>query len=151
VCEVSAGGPTRDGRRALDLVAPGETLFATYATNSFWATHSYALIQDGGGYYGWQGATSGASPHFNAMVELVGSPARQQRAGETHFQRRKQLGGFLQRDQHAGGSSTSRRSRTMSRTTISAAFTKRCGATPAVALGTTDHVWSIGELIWSSF
>lgn len=67
----SAGGPTRDGRRGLDVVAPGENVFATYARNSWWATFKLALVQDGGGYYGRQGATSGASPIGVGAVALM--------------------------------------------------------------------------------
>jgi hypothetical protein len=67
----SAGGPTRDGRRALDVAAPGETIFATYAKNSYWATFQSALIQDGGGHYGRQGATSGAAPIGVGAIALM--------------------------------------------------------------------------------
>lgn len=58
----SAGGPTRDGRLGIALTAPGENIFATYGTTSYWETFTFNLIQDGGGWYGRQGATSGASP-----------------------------------------------------------------------------------------
>lgn len=58
----SAGGPTRDGRLGIAFTAPGQNIFATYATNSYWETFRFNLIQDGGGWYGRQGATSGASP-----------------------------------------------------------------------------------------
>jgi hypothetical protein len=39
----------------------------------------------------------------------------------------------------------------MSRTTISAAFTKRCKPRQRIALGITDHMWTIGELIDAAF
>jgi len=58
----SSGGPTRNRRLGIALTAPGQSIFATYATNSYWATFRSNLIQDGGGWYGRQGATSGASP-----------------------------------------------------------------------------------------
>jgi hypothetical protein len=67
----SASGPARDKRRALDVVAPGETIFATYATNSYWATFRSALVLDGGGHYGRQGATSGASPIAVGAIALM--------------------------------------------------------------------------------
>jgi minor extracellular serine protease Vpr len=58
----SAGGPTRDGRRGIALSAPGQNIFGTYATNSYRETMSWRLVQDGGGWYGRAGATSGAAP-----------------------------------------------------------------------------------------
>lgn len=67
----SAGGPTRDGRRALDVVTPGENVFATYASNSYWAANTSNLIQDGGSHYGWQGATSGAAPIAVGAIALM--------------------------------------------------------------------------------
>jgi subtilisin family serine protease len=66
----SAGGPARNGR-GVDVAAPGENVFATYASNSFWATWRWALIQDGGGHYGWQGATSGAAPIAVGAIALM--------------------------------------------------------------------------------
>lgn len=67
----SAGGPTRDGRRALDVVTPGENVFATYASNSYWAANTSNLIQDGGGHYGLQRATSGAAPIAVGAIALM--------------------------------------------------------------------------------
>jgi len=67
----SAGGPTRDGRRALDVVTPGENVFATYASNSYWAANTSNLIQGGGSHYGWQGATSGAAPIAVGAIALM--------------------------------------------------------------------------------
>jgi minor extracellular serine protease Vpr len=58
----SAGGPTRDGRLGIAATTPGQNIFATYGTTSYWETFQFNLIQDGGGWYGRQGATSGASP-----------------------------------------------------------------------------------------
>jgi hypothetical protein len=58
----SAGGPTRDGRLGIAVTAPGENIFASYGTTSYWETFQFNLIQGGGGWYGRQGATSGASP-----------------------------------------------------------------------------------------
>jgi hypothetical protein len=68
----SAGGPTRDGRHpGIDVAAPGENVFATYASNSIWATARWTLIQDGGGHYGLQRATSGAAPIAVGAIALM--------------------------------------------------------------------------------
>jgi hypothetical protein len=70
----SAGGPTRDGRHlGVDVAAPGENVFASYASHSVWATpdRRWALIQDGGGHYGLQGATSGAAPIAVGAIALM--------------------------------------------------------------------------------
>jgi len=67
----SAGGPTRDGRPGVDVTAPGGNVFGTYATNSYWSTFRYRLIKEGGGFYGWQSATSGASPIAAGAVALM--------------------------------------------------------------------------------
>jgi hypothetical protein len=67
----SAGGPTRDNRQGVDVVAPGENVFATYASHSYWATYKPYLIQDGGGHYGRQGATSGAAPIAVGAIALM--------------------------------------------------------------------------------
>jgi subtilisin family serine protease len=68
----SAGGPTRDHRhQGVDVVAPGENVFATYASHSYWATNKSDLIQDGGGHYGRQSATSGAAPIAVGAIALM--------------------------------------------------------------------------------
>jgi subtilisin family serine protease len=67
----SAGGPTRDGRPSIDVAAPGENIFGTYASNSYWATQKYALLQDGQGHFGRQGATSGAAPIVVGAIALM--------------------------------------------------------------------------------
>ena len=66
-----SGGPTRDGRMGIDLTTPGQDIFAAYATNSYWETFRFNLVQDGGGFYGRQGATSGASPIALGAVALM--------------------------------------------------------------------------------
>lgn len=58
----SSGGPTRDGRRGIDLTTPDNNIFAPIARNSYWATYRFNQPSDGAGYYSRQGATSGASP-----------------------------------------------------------------------------------------
>lgn len=68
----SAGGPTRDGREpGVDLSAPGHNCFAAYAPDSYWATFRSRLIQDGGGWYGRAGATSGSAPIIVGAVALM--------------------------------------------------------------------------------
>jgi len=67
----SAGGPTRAGQQGIDLTTPGENLFATIATNSYWATFRWNLIQGGGGYYSRQGAVSGATPIAVGALALM--------------------------------------------------------------------------------
>jgi hypothetical protein len=68
----SSGGPTRDGREfGVDITTPGENVFASYARNSYWATFRFNLIQDGGGWYGRQGATSGAAPIAVGALALM--------------------------------------------------------------------------------
>jgi hypothetical protein len=67
----SSGGPTRDGRLALDLTTPGENLFAAIGTTSYWSTFRGNLVQDGAGFYSRQGATSGASPITVGAVALM--------------------------------------------------------------------------------
>lgn len=67
----SSGGPTRDGRRGVALTAPGQNAFAAYGQDSWWATFITNRIQDGGGWYGRAGATSGSAPIVVGAVALM--------------------------------------------------------------------------------
>jgi hypothetical protein len=68
----SSAGPTRDGRPyGVDLSAPGHNAFAAYAPDSYWATFTGNLIQDGAGWYGRAGATSGSAPLIVGAVALM--------------------------------------------------------------------------------
>jgi len=67
----SAGGPTRDGRLGIALTAPGHNVFAAYAQGSYWDTFKFNEIQDGGGWYGRAGATSGSAPVVVGAVALM--------------------------------------------------------------------------------
>jgi hypothetical protein len=67
----SAGGPTRAGNKGVDVAAPGGNVFGTYAGNSYWQTLRSRLVQDGGGFYGWQSATSGAAPIVVGAIALM--------------------------------------------------------------------------------
>jgi hypothetical protein len=67
----SAGGPTRDGRLAVDVTAPGENSFTSVSQNSYWATLRGNLILDGDGHYLRFGAASGAAPIAVGAVALM--------------------------------------------------------------------------------
>lgn len=68
----SSSGPTRDGRSyGNDITAPGQNIFGSYARNSAWATSRFNLVQDGGGWYGRAGATSGSAPLLVGAVALM--------------------------------------------------------------------------------
>lgn len=70
--ELSSAGPTRDGRtHGVDVSAPGHNCFAAYAPNSYWGTFRFNLINDGGGWYGRGGATSGSAPIVVGAVALM--------------------------------------------------------------------------------
>jgi minor extracellular serine protease Vpr len=68
----SSCGPTREGRLyGVDLTAAGHNAFAAYAPDSYSATFRRNLIQDGGGWYGRAGATSGSAPIVVGAVALL--------------------------------------------------------------------------------
>ena len=69
----SSGGPTRDGRTpGVDVVAPGHNVIAAYGgTNSTFGSSPANLVNDGGGFYGRQGAVSGAAPILQGAVALL--------------------------------------------------------------------------------
>lgn len=64
-------GPTYDGRLGVDVSAPGDSVFTTYNTNSYWATFRFNEIQDGNGLYGRASATSAASPIVTGIIALM--------------------------------------------------------------------------------
>jgi hypothetical protein len=68
----SSGGPTRDGRlHGVDVTAPGHNAFAAYAQESYWGTLSFNLAEDGDGWYGRGGATSGSAPMVVGAIALL--------------------------------------------------------------------------------
>jgi subtilisin family serine protease len=68
----SSGGPTRDGRlQGVTVTAPGQNIFAAFAQNSYWRTLRFNLIEDGGGWYGRAGGTSGSAPIVVGAVALM--------------------------------------------------------------------------------
>ena len=64
-------GPTYDGRIGVDVSAPGDSVFTTYNTNSYWETFQFNLIQDGQGLYGRASATSAANPIVTGIIALM--------------------------------------------------------------------------------
>lgn len=69
---LSSGGPTRDGRLiGVDVTAPGQNLFAAYGQGAYWTTFRFNLIQDGAGFYGRHGATSGSAPIVLGAAALM--------------------------------------------------------------------------------
>lgn len=64
-------GPTYDGRTGVDVSAPGDSVFTTYNTNSYWATFRFNEIQDGNGLYGRASATSAANPIVTGIIALM--------------------------------------------------------------------------------
>lgn len=67
----SSIGPTFDGRTGIDVCAPGDSVFTSYATNSYWHTFRFNLIQDGAGLYGRASAVSAADPIVVGIVALM--------------------------------------------------------------------------------
>jgi hypothetical protein len=67
----SSAGPTFDGRDGIDVVAPGNTLFTTYAPTSYYATFRFNLVDGGEGYYGIANAVSAAAPVVTGIVALM--------------------------------------------------------------------------------
>lgn len=63
IWEGSSGDPTRDGRNVLSVLAPGHNVIAAYGSaETTFGQFPGNLVRDGGGYYGRQGAVSGAAP-----------------------------------------------------------------------------------------
>ena len=67
----SSVGPTFDGRFGVDVCLPGDSVFTTYAPDSYWATFRNNLIQDNGGFYGRASAVSAANPMLGGIVALL--------------------------------------------------------------------------------
>ncbi len=71
----AAGGPTRDGRvqpnGGVDVTTPGGNSFAAYAPNSVFGEYATNYIQDGGGFYGRQSATSASAPIAAGAAALL--------------------------------------------------------------------------------
>ena len=69
----SSGGPTRDGRDAVDIAAPGQNVPATLAAGSYWSDPSFSSVwpQDGQGKYIRFGGTSAAGPIVAGTIALM--------------------------------------------------------------------------------
>jgi hypothetical protein len=67
----SSVGPTFDGRLGVDVCLPGDSVFTTYAPDSYWATFRFNLIDDGYGLYGRASAVSAANPMLTGVVALL--------------------------------------------------------------------------------
>lgn len=67
----SSIGPTFDGRRGVDLSAPGDRTVTTYAPRSYWATLRGNVLQGSAGYYGIAGAVSAAAPITTGAIALM--------------------------------------------------------------------------------
>lgn len=68
----SSGGPTRDGRaHGVDLSAPGQGLFASLASDSYWSTFRGVIPLEGEGRYIRFGGTSGSAPIVVGAVALM--------------------------------------------------------------------------------
>jgi subtilisin family serine protease len=67
----SSGDPTRDGRFNIDLAAPGENLFASLASGSYWASLRGNIPMEGDGRYVRFGGTSGSAPIVLGTVALM--------------------------------------------------------------------------------
>ena len=67
----SSAGPTFDDRLGVDLASPGDSLFTSYAPNSYGATFRFNLVQDGAGKYGRADAVSAAAPLATGVVALM--------------------------------------------------------------------------------
>jgi uncharacterized protein (TIGR03437 family) len=67
--EGSGIGPLVDGRLGIDISAPGNTVMASFASNSAWGTNQ--RIQDGNGFYTPQNAVSAAAPQVTGIIALI--------------------------------------------------------------------------------
>jgi uncharacterized protein (TIGR03437 family) len=60
-------GPTPDGRLGIDVSAPGNTVFSTWAPNSTWPR----VVAQGNTFYTTQNAVSGANPQVTGIIALM--------------------------------------------------------------------------------
>ena len=67
----SGVGPTFDGRYGVDVAAPGDSLFTTYAPQSYWATTRGNLVASAAGTYGRASAVSAANPIVTGVIALM--------------------------------------------------------------------------------
>ena len=67
----SSPGPTRDGRRGVDLTASGQNRFASSGQDSYYSTIRGNMVQDGGGWYVRFGGASASAPIVVGAVALM--------------------------------------------------------------------------------
>ena len=67
----SSVGHSFDGRRIVDLSAPGDLVITSYSPTSYWATATHNLVTGGNGLYGRAGAVSAAAPQVVGVVALM--------------------------------------------------------------------------------
>jgi subtilisin family serine protease len=68
----SSGGPKRDGTlHGVDVSASGQNSFVSTSADTYWGSLRFNLIQDGGGWYGRFGGTSGSAPIVVGAVALM--------------------------------------------------------------------------------
>lgn len=67
----SSGGPTRDGRMAIDVSAEGQNAYAALGQDSMWSVGQGNLPRDGEGWYIRFGGTSAAGPIVVGTVALM--------------------------------------------------------------------------------
>ncbi|MBX3289115.1 MAG: S8 family serine peptidase [Acidobacteria bacterium] len=67
----SSVGHSFDGRRIVDLSAPGDLVITSYSPTSYWATATGNLVFGGNGLYGRAGAVSAAAPQVVGVVALM--------------------------------------------------------------------------------
>lgn len=67
----SGVGPTQDGRIGIDISVPGNVNFGAYGPDSYFATFSGNVIEDGEAIYGTLAAVSGANPVLAGVVALM--------------------------------------------------------------------------------
>ena len=67
----SSVGPTFDGRRGVDVAAPGDLVIAPSGQNSIRRTFRFNNVQNGNFLYAVQNAVSGAAPQVTGVIALM--------------------------------------------------------------------------------
>ncbi|MFK7970512.1 MAG: S8 family peptidase [Bacteroidia bacterium] len=67
----SSTGPTRDGRRGVDVAVPGEVNICAYSPNTYYGSFDFNKVQNSNGLYGVQSAVSSAAPVCTGVLALM--------------------------------------------------------------------------------